>query len=286
VNKDRSPERGAASLRFSCFSILGLVLFHTQLVAILNLASRDERYTVNLLIPFISVGLIWLKRETIFAGARYCLRVGLPLMLSGIALFAVTKHSLATATLAMLIAWIGGFLWCYGVQPARGAIFPLLFSLLMVPIPPSVFDKVVILLQRGSAETTYRLFKAADVPVSREGQYQFALPGVTIQVAEECSGIRSTLSLFIGSIIVGYLFLRSNWNWALFALVTIPISIFKNAVRIVTISWLGVYIDPGFLTGRLHHYGGLPFSLLAMAILAAVLFPLHRLEGHLAKEPR
>ena len=84
--------------------------------------------------------------------------------------------------------------------------------------------------------------------------------------------------MFIGSIVAGYLTLRSGWSRASFALVTIPIVIFKNAVRIVTLSWLAVYVDSGFLYGRLHHYGGLPFSLLALVLLAPVLFLLVRTE--------
>jgi exosortase/archaeosortase family protein len=79
-------------------------------------------------------------------------------------------------------------------------------------------------------------------------------------------------------IVAGHLILRSSWSRASFALLTIPIVIFKNAVRIVTISWLGVYVDSGFLYGRLHRYSGLPFSLLALALLAPVLLLLVKTE--------
>ena len=60
---------------------------------------------------------------------------------------------------------------------------------------------------------------------------------------------------------------------------TIPISIFKNAVRIATISWLGVYVSKGFFYGNLHRRGGLPFSLFALALLAPVLLGLQRSEA-------
>jgi exosortase/archaeosortase family protein len=63
-----------------------------------------------------------------------------------------------------------------------------------------------------------------------------------------------------------------------FTLLTIPVVIFKNAVRIVTISSLGVYLDRGFLHGNLHKYGGLPFSLLAILILFLVLITLRKAE--------
>jgi exosortase/archaeosortase family protein len=72
--------------------------------------------------------------------------------------------------------------------------------------------------------------------------------------------------------------LKSGWSQMAFTLLTIPVVIFKNAVRIVTISWLGVYVDPGFLHGNLHKYGGLPFSLLAILILFLVLISLRKVE--------
>jgi exosortase len=148
----------------------------------------------------------------------------------------------------------------------------------MIPIPAGILDHVVTGLQTGSAEVAYRLFRLVGAPVFRESMFKFSLPGVTIEVAGECSGIRSGMSLLISSIVAGYLCLRSNWSRILLCLLTIPIVIFKNAVRIVTISLLGVYVDPDFLHGRLHQYGGLPFSILALVLLAPIVFSLIRIE--------
>jgi exosortase/archaeosortase family protein len=51
---------------------------------------------------------------------------------------------------------------------------------------------------------------------------------------------------------------------------------FKNAVRIVTIAWLGIHVNPNFFHGQLHRQGGLPFSLLAVALLGLLLWMLRR----------
>jgi exosortase/archaeosortase family protein len=74
------------------------------------------------------------------------------------------------------------------------------------------------------------------------------------------------------------MFLLSNWRRTLFSVFTIPVVIFKNAVRIVTISCLGVYVDPRFLHGKLHQYGGIPFSFVSLAILVPLLLALQRGE--------
>jgi exosortase len=173
--------------------------------------------------------------------------------------------------------WIGVFVLCYGTRSCSAATFPLLFLLLIAPIPAVVLDKIVLVLQKGSAQMTYALFKLLGVPVLWQG-FKFSLPGVEIVIAEECSGIRSSVAFFITSILAGYMFLQSSWRKVCLSFFTVPIVIFKNAVRIVTISWLGVYVDQGFLHGRLHQYGGLPFSLLSLAILAPLLLVLQKSE--------
>jgi len=82
----------------------------------------------------------------------------------------------------------------------------------------------------------------------------------------------------ITSLVAGHLFLRSAWTKAVLTLATLPLLIVKNGIRIVTLSLLSVYVDPSFLTGRLHHQGGILFFLLALAILAPVLWLLQKSE--------
>lgn len=276
----------APHLLFLCACVVVLMVFRAPLETLVRLGFHDDRYTSTLAVPFISFALIWVRRRTIFADARYSPGAGLAFAVAGLTLFVITAFSshiraeyvLSVRIFALLVVCAGAFVCCYGMQTARGCVFPLVFLVLAIPLPAGVLDHLVVVLQRGSAEVAYRLFKLVGVPVFREGMFQFSLPGVTIEVAQECSGIRSTQSMFIGSIVAGYLALRSGWSRAVFALVTIPIVIFKNAVRIVTLSWLAVYVDSGFLYGRLHQYGGLPFSLLALVLLAPVLFLLVRTE--------
>jgi exosortase len=159
-----------------------------------------------------------------------------------------------------------------------------LFLLLMIPLPTVALDSIVLALQKGSAVVTYALFKLFGVPVFWQ-HFKFLLPGVEIEIAEECSGIRSSLALFITSLVAGHVFLQSTWRRVAFSLFTVPVVIFKNAVRIVTISCLGVYVDPGFLHGQLHRYGGLPFSLVSLAILVPFLLLLQTGERSHGKSP-
>lgn len=193
-------------------------------------------------------------------------------------LLAIGHHSLQFFALVLAMYWIASFVFFHGIPVAKQLLFPLAFLFLAIPLPTALMARAVAVLQQGSADTVYFLFKADGIPVYRQG-FQFALPGVDIRVADECSGIRSSTALFVTATLAGHLFLRSGWTQLLLSLLAVPIAIFKNAVRIFTISWLGVYVNAGFLHGRLHRYGGLPFSVISVGLLLPLLFALRRCEA-------
>ena len=284
----------AHDLCWVLFLMLSLALFWKPLSALARLSVQDDRYSHILLIPLMTTSLFYLQRKRIFTFTRYDPSKGVPLLVVGIVLFFLAQSRfftldridhLSVIVLAVILVWMAGFLVCYGAQCFRAALFPLLFLLLMMPVPTVALDKIVVALQNGSAVMTYALFNLLGVPVLWQ-RFKFSLPGVEIEIAKECSGIRSSLSLFITSIFAGYLFLQSNWRRVSFSLFTVPVVIFKNAVRIVTLSCLGVYVDPGFLHGKLHRNGGLPFSLVSLAILVPLLVALQKGEPGPIKQGR
>jgi exosortase len=236
--------------------------------------------------PTISVFLIYWQRSRIFSKPRFFWLGGVCAIPAAAALLWLTEspssfqdvdHGLSITIALIILIWIAGFVTCYGSTAFRTALFPMLLLLLMIPVPTAALDKVILTLQEGSAVTTYALLKMMGVPVLWQ-HFKFLLPGVEIEIAKECSGIRSSTALFITSMVAGHVFLQSNGRRVAFSLLTIPVVIFKNAVRIVTLSCLGVYVDSGFLHGKLHRYGGLPFSLISIAVLVPVLIAFQKAE--------
>jgi exosortase/archaeosortase family protein len=63
-----------------------------------------------------------------------------------------------------------------------------------------------------------------------------------------------------------------------FVLFVILVTIVKNGIRIVTLSLLAIYVDPGFLYGRLHRSGGFVFFLMGALLLLPLLWALRRGE--------
>jgi len=175
------------------------------------------------------------------------------------------RLTLATASLVALT--VGGFAILYGASAFRAALFPLLFLGFTIPIPTIVLQQVTVFLKAQSAEAVAGLFTMTGTPYHRE-LFVFSLPTAVIQIADECSGIRSSIALLLTSLLAGHLFLQRSASRILLVIAILPIAIIKNAARIVSLALLAMHVDPGFLTGQLHHEGGIVFFLLGLALLA------------------
>ena len=153
----------------------------------------------------------------------------------------------------------------------RRCIFPLLFLLWVVPMPEIALNHVVSFLQQGTAWLTRLLLVMAGVPVAKDG-LTLTVPGLTLQVAEECSSIRSSTMLVVSSMLVSYLLLRSFVGRALVVFAAMLLSIAKNGLRVFTLAVLGVYVDPGVLNSPLHHHGGVLFFAIALAAVLVLIW--------------
>jgi exosortase len=260
-----------------------------QTVIGLSLRYGDyEHYSHLVLIPVVSVALVWLHRRAVFARVAWAPVPGGILMATGVGLAWLAQTGPVTdperayvsvALLGFVALCAGAFLLCYGPSAASSAAFPLAFLLFMVPLPPALLHGVIVSLQRASAEVTYVLFQFLGVPVYREGFF-FALPGLSIEVAEQCSGIRSFLALTITGVLASHLLLRKGWTRGALVLAILPIAVVKNAVRIVVLSLLAIHVDPSFITGSVaHKRGGIPLFFVTLLLVGGLIWLLQRAEA-------
>ena len=120
------------------------------------------------------------------------------------------------------------------------------------------------------------------MPIARDG-FVFHLSKLDIEVAPQCSGIRSSLSLVITGVLAAYLFLRTGWARTILMVTIVPIAILKNGVRIATLSTLAIYWDEKILASDLHTKGGFVFFILALLMVGAVILLLRKMEGNLPR---
>ena len=287
VIADRDSNRSAkAHLAFGALVIVSTIAFWRTLSAWFAYSVHNPSGSHIVLIPLVSAFLIFRERQRIFSRVRPSMIAGIVVMILGVVLHWITTRdslswqgddSLSAAALAILLIWVGGFLASYGLAAVREAAFPLLFLVLMIPMPERFLNWTIELLQRGSTEISYLLFNLVGVPALKQG-FVISVPGISIEVAAECSGIRSSLALLITCLLAAHLYLRTPWKIAVFILLVLPLSIIKNGIRIVTLTLLSLYVDPRFLTGSLHRDGGFVFFLLALLLLFPVFLALERSE--------
>ena len=277
---------GHRYLLFALLIVIGAVISLRPLRFIVVLSLHNDRYTHILIIPAVSALFIYLDRKYIFGDTGRSLPAGIPLTVLAVALLLASARAgesirLTVASAGLILFVIGTFIISYGLTAARRAVFPLLFLVLAIPVPSIVLDKVVAMLQAGSAHIAYGLFRLSGIPVFKHG-LNISLPGLDIEVAPECSGIRSSMAFLVATIIICHMLLRSAPAKAFVILSVVPIAIFRNAVRIVCISLLGLYVDKGFLFGNLHRRGGIVFALIGFVILIPLVWVLRKLENRAA----
>ena len=273
-------------LLFSVWIVVSSVLFAKPLIALVRLSLTNDNASHLILIPFLTAGLLFIERRTIFNNLSFDPGGGIFLFLSVIIAISVRWAGdklipdlrLTSNVVAVILLWIAGFAFSFGKAAVKSAHFSLLFLFLTVPLPNFLLERVISLLQSGSAEIADVLFNLTGVPVLRDGLV-FHLPGVNIEVARECSGIRSTMALFILALPVVHYGLHSLWKKLFFLTCAFFMMVLKNGIRIVTLSLLAVYVDPNFLFGTLHRDGGIVFFLLGLLLLLPVLLLLQRGES-------
>ncbi|MGB6222661.1 exosortase/archaeosortase family protein [Haloferula sp.] len=247
-----------------------------------QLALRSNLHSHTLIIPVVTIFLIVTERKSNNGGFCSTLWLGLPMLglCLGGWLFGLSNQAFNTGVhhVSLQLGFFLAGVWAltltfFGLGWVRSAFFPLAFLSFMLPMPEVVEQGLEQWLITASAQVSEMILRLGGIPVFREGQL-LELPGVTLEVAEECSGIRSSWVLLITSVLAGYLFLRTLPSRLILVAVVLPLGVLRNAVRIAVIGWLCVEEGPELIDGWIHRKGG-PFffaaSLIPLLLIALML---------------
>jgi exosortase len=274
------------AIGFFLFNILYGAVFAVYFVQFYRFSLEQDDTPHFSPILLVSFYLMHIRRHALLARAAYGLRGGLPVVLVGILCYMIglelrsalrPPDFMALTALGMVTIWVGGFVTFFGFSATRMALFPLSFLIFIIPLPEALLFRIITVLQYASADVVALLFQLCPLHFTREGLI-FALPGLTIEVARECSSIRSSLALCMACVLANHLLLRYWWSKTIVLLLVFPLAVFKNGVRIVTLSLLTIYVDKGFIEGNLHSRGGVVFFGLALAMLVPIFLGLRKLE--------
>jgi exosortase len=267
-----------AGWTFSC-----CLVFARPLYGLTRYALANDNASHILIIPFMATWLFYLDRakikHTSFHFAVALLPAFPATLLALIAHFSdgSVNQALPCFVLALLLFLLTGFVAVYGFDSLRAAWFAWAFLVFLIPLPERFLDQFIYSLQLGSAKVAGLIFDWAGIPALREG-FVFRLPRLSIEVAPQCSGIRSSIALIILAVLVVHFSFSKMWKKVVFLLAGLLMMIVKNGVRIATLAILANYVNPAFLYGNLHHDGGVVFFLLGLSLLIPVYWLLRRGE--------
>lgn len=282
---------------FAALLIFGAIVYAAPIRDVGNLIFKNETYSHIVLIPLVSLVLLVIHRKTIFTGTAGIFTPGYAICAGGLCLYGLARvleghfyllalqyqdvpNDYLSLCMTGAMAWvIGSFIAVYGTQTFKKARFALLFLAFTIPIPMFLLEVIVSSLQHASAEVSDIIFKLSGASYYRSGLV-FEFSNVAVQVAEQCSGIRSSLSLLILSMVTGFLFLRTRSRRSILVFAVFPITVVKNALRIMTITLLANQVDSRFLTNHwIHTSGGIPFFAVALALFIPLVWVLRKGEA-------
>lgn len=277
--------------KFALICLALTLAFIIPLGHLIDLAKSSDLYSHAILIPAICLYLAWDKgRADTFPLSEPNRKAALVPVAVGIVSLAIFLSSdanptdsleiedyLAPSILSFACFLIAGTLVSFGYESVKKQFFPILFILFIVPFPVFMREGIQSFFQHSSAELAYWFIKIAGVPIFREGLL-FHMPTIVMEVAPQCSGLRSSLVLFIVSTVASYLFLKSPWKRSVFVLLVIPIGIFRNAIRILILALQCYHIGPEQIDGWFHRQGGQPLFAVTLIPLFATLYFFWRSE--------
>lgn len=230
--------------------------------------AHDDDYTHGFLILPLALYFVWSDRERLAKLAVRPSWLGAGLLLVGLAMLLVgsvgAELFLQRSSFVVVVAGLAWMLLGTGWLAALA--FPIAFLLFMVPLPAIVMNAVAFPLQLFAAQTATFCLEVVGIPVLREGNV-ITLADTTLEVAEACSGIRSLQALLALGAVYGYFTQRAVWKrWALL-LLSVPIAIAANAMRVSGTGFLAHHFGSEMAQGFYHSFAGWIVFVVAFAML-------------------
>lgn len=230
---------------------------------------HDPDYSHGFLVPLLSAYLIWQRRDKLSLVARRPSMWGVFVVVMSIGLLFLGSlgAELFLARISLLGTICGLIVYFCGLAVLRAMAFPIAFLLFAIPIPVIIYNEIVFPLQFVASRFATRSLEILNLfPIMREGNV-LIIPGMTLEVVEACSGIRSLMSLLALAAGYGYLVERSTAVRWFLIVAMVPLAIISNGTRVMITAIMANYIGPQAAEGFMHEFSGW-----VIFVVATVLF--------------
>jgi exosortase D (VPLPA-CTERM-specific) len=240
-------------------------------VDVRNLLKRWESqdFSYCYLVPFLFVYLVYTNRHSLKRIDQRPSHWGFAVLFaSGVFYIAGRQGSLETLTyVSISLAVVGLGLVLLGWRLVKTLAFPFLILGFIVPVPPFLNQLLTFKLKLISSSLAVKMMQVAGLSVFREGNI-IDIGFTQMQVVDACSGLRYVYPLVLMGLVFSYLFHKMWWERALVILVTIPISVLANALRIAIAGYLTIHVSPEAAEGFFHGFSGWLIFMVSFIFLA------------------
>lgn len=242
--------------------LLGVVCwtYRDTLLAMMGIWWRSETFAHAMVVPPISLWLIWRQRQALLAldprpAPWFLLPIACAALVWLLGDLVAVNALTQLALVSLLVLAVPAVL---GLRIGRQLLFPLGFLFFSVPMGEFMMPQ----LMAWTADFTVLALRLSGLPVYREG-LQFIIPSGNWSVVEACSGIRYLIASLMVGTLFGYLNYRSLRRRLIFVAVSIIVPLVANWFRAYLIVMLGHLSSNKLATGVDHLiYGWLFFGLI------------------------
>jgi len=251
--------------------ILFLAAYWVPLKSMVHIWWENEDYSYGFLIPLASAYLLWERRKTLEGipvrsawGIMPVLAFFILLSLYGIL---GSSGNISMPSIPILIILFAGF--CFGIECVRRLILPLGFLFFMVPVPDVIERHIGMHLKAISSKLGGNIIGACNIPVHVSGNV-IDLGVTQLQVVDACSGMRYIFPLLALGILYANFFERVPWKRVFCVLVTIPLGVLFNSLRIGATGILTEMFGPKVAEGFFHDLSGFVLFIFAFIMLLLI----------------
>jgi exosortase len=268
-NSSDAQSRSDFTTYIQAVAVAGLVLWlYAPVLADLAVEWwTEDASSYGMLVPPIALYIVWLRRASVLAIRPFRDGRGIWLTALGCVIFLGGKLSaeffLARISFVVLQAGLTWTFW--GGARFKKLVFPFILLGTMVPLPAIVFNTLAAPLQLLASTVATQLAQFLGVSIYRDGNI-IHLAGISLGVAEACSGLNSLSALVVGSLLIGFLEDASVLGRSLLFVLSVPLAIGVNVVRVTGTALLADY-HMEFAMGFYHMLSGWLVFVLGFAML-------------------
>lgn len=238
---------------------------------------NDPEAGHGLLLAPVSIWLAW--RTGVRPDVRGSRILGSALLLAAVLIRAASELAAEyfTMRMSLILALVGLVVTFWGIRQALAWWLPFTLLALSVPLPELLRSAIALPLQFQASELGAALLEWRQIPVHLAGNV-LSIPGHRLFVTEACSGLRSLTALLSLGVLMGGLWLTHPVSRVGLLLLSIPIAVAVNGVRVFLTGFLVFFVDPALGDGFMHITEGWLLFLVSFALVAGLAWLVHKSE--------